>query len=220
MKINVLIAALSAGLVFTLGYNAVCGAVTYSDNVQRQIADEVIRFHILANSNSDDDQRLKADVKDAFLKEYGWLLSDSDSITETRDALTKNMDDISTFVNAYIKDAGYDYTANCYMSRDYFPTRLYGDVAFPPGEYETLKIVIENGDGNNWWCILFPPLCYVDVAKKEIPDEQKKELKTLLTDDGYKLVTSAGSDAQIPVKVKFKIVELLKSRERTAYAAK
>ena len=84
-----------------------------------------------------------------------------------------------------------------------FPTKAYGDVALPAGQYEALKISIGEAEGENWWCVVFPPLCYVDVAKTEIPEEEKTQLKYILTNEQYNLITSNDG-----VSVKFKIVEM------------
>ena len=93
-----------------------------------------------------------------------------------------------------------------------FPTKQYGDIILPSGNYQALKVVIGSGKGANWWCVLFPPLCIVDVTHGTISDSVKEELKNVLTYDEYEIISSAEDDDDIPVKVKFKIVEFFRFR--------
>jgi stage II sporulation protein R len=107
-----------------------------------------------------------------------------------------------------IKDNGEQYGVTVGLEKVDFPTKQYGDVVLPAGEYEALRVVIGDGLGKNWWCVMFPPLCFVDITHGTVPDETKKELQKVLTEDEYNIVVSAKTEEVIPVKVKFKIVEL------------
>lgn len=197
LKLKILIIATA---VFTVLFST----YTYSLATQKNISRQVIRFHILANSDSEEDQALKLKIKDKILKEYSQQLSDSKSIDETRNMLYENMNGIRQLALTEVRKNGYSYNVNVYMARDYFPTKVYGDVSLPAGVYEALRVEIGNGGGHNWWCVMFPPLCYVDVTQKQVPVEDKMMLKNILDDSEYQLITENTTN----VKVRFKIVEI------------
>ena len=191
----ILAAALIIGII--------CSTKVYSDTVQAGIAEEVIRFHVLANSDSDDDQALKLKVRDGVLDKYHEELSGSDNKEETRKIIMDNIDGITKCAGDIIKSEGFDYDVKAYMTKDDFPTKVYGDISLPAGEYEALRIEIGKAEGHNWWCVMFPPLCYVDVSCNEVSVDDKKVLENVLNYEEYKLVTEDTPE----VKVKFKIVE-------------
>ena len=202
---KIILASLAAGFVFTVFAGA--STKVYSDTMQKGIADEVIRFHVLANSDRDDDQALKLKVRDGVLEKYRTELEKCQSIDDTRNVLIENMEGIVERAEEIIEEQGYDYKVTACLSRDMFPTKSYGDVSFPAGEYEALRIVIGDGKGKNWWCVMFPPLCFVDVTHKEIPVDSKQQLKNILTDEEYGVVIKDSKEGSVPFKVKFKIIE-------------
>lgn len=118
--------------------------------------------------------------------------------------LYENMNDIRRLAMEEVKNSGYSYDVRVYMTKDYFPTKAYGDVSLPAGEYEALRVEIGNGGGHNWWCVMFPPLCYVDVTQKQVPVKDKIILKNVLDESEYELITKDTPN----VRVKFKVVEL------------
>lgn len=186
-------------------FAAVVSASVYAKRIQTDIADEVIRFHILANSDSEEDQKLKLKVKNEIINMLEPGLRASSSKAETKAYIIENLDKIEEKAAEVIKTEGYTYDVKAELAYSDFPTKAYGDIKLPCGEYEALRILIGNAQGQNWWCVMFPPLCFVDAAAKEVPDENKKQLKSILTDDEYSLISSADKGS---VKVKFKIVEL------------
>ncbi len=190
--------ALICGLIATVASGLMTGAV-YSEETQRGIASQVIRFHIRANSDSDADQNLKMLVKNAVIHQLHDGLAASQSLDETRTYLAANLDAVKACAERVIAENGYRYPVSVYLCRDYFPTKTYGDVSLPPGTYEALRIDIGEAAGHNWWCVMFPPLCFVDAAESEVPEADKQQLQNILTEDEYALVTE--DDA--PVKVKF-----------------
>ena len=191
-------------LTIALIIGLVCSTKVYSDTVQAGIAEEVIRFHVLANSDSDEDQALKLKVRDGILDKYQKELSGSDNIEKTRKIIMNNLDGIADCAREIIESEGYDYDVKAYMTKDDFPTKVYGDVSLPAGEYEALRVEIGKAEGHNWWCVMFPPLCYVDVSCNEVPVDDKKALENVLSYEEYKLITENTPE----VKVKFKLVEL------------
>jgi stage II sporulation protein R len=184
--------------------------VAYADKTQQDIADNVIRFHVKANSDAFFDQDLKNAVRDRVLTRFRDGLSAANSVEETRRFINENIEEIIDCARQVVHEWGYDYPVTAGMTESYFPTRVYGDIVFPPGEYEALRIVIGEGNGNNWWCLLFPPLCYVDVTHS-VPENEKDRLMYLLPEEGYKLLTYTSRDDS--VKVRFKIVEWWQHRK-------
>lgn len=194
--------SLCCGFMLTLGAAVITSA--YSDSIQGGIAEEVVRFHVLANSDSADDQALKLKVRDEVLAYMQPKLEDISSKAESRAVISENLSGIISCAKQTITKYGYDYPVTAVIAKDYFPTKVYGDISLPAGEYEALRIAIGSGAGKNWWCVMFPPLCFVDITLKEIPAEEKKELMQILTPDEYNLISNRD---EIPVKIKFKIVE-------------
>lgn len=127
------------------------------------IKDEVIRFHVRANSDTEEDQALKLKVRDRILNETKPLFENSKSIEETRAIVKENLDNIKSIAEEVIEQEGKDYKVDIYFGMESFPTRKYGEVVFPAGEYETLLVTIGEGKGQNWWCVMFPPLCFVEM---------------------------------------------------------
>ena len=203
---NILLLSIFIGTFITLIF--MFATKSYSYNVQKGIADEVIRLHVLANSDEVYDQELKIKVKDGIVKMLEDELHSSMSKDETRIILLKNLDEIEKKTKEIIEENGYDYDVSAKITFDNFPTKQYGDVVLPAGEYEALKVEIGEAKGQNWWCVMFPPLCFVDASVKEVPKEDKEILKNVLTDTEYDIVTKAKGEDDIPVKIKFKIIEM------------
>lgn len=194
--------ALCIGVIITCGFSA------YAQKTEKSIADNLIRLHVIANSDSDADQALKYAVRDAIVSEVGTLFADNSHIGETKSELIGAMDSIKHIAKRVIEDNGYNYSVNLVMGKSDFPTKTYGNVTLPAGTYEALKVVIGDGAGQNWWCVLFPPLCFVDGATAEMPAESSEILKSSLTDEEYEMITESGD---FPVKVKFKAYEMWQS---------
>jgi len=198
---------ISAFIGFAAAGAAASAAYGYSQSVQSGIAKQLIRFHVLANSDSAEDQALKLLVRDGILDTLKEPLGDCETISDTREAIIRNISNIKTRAEEIIKENGYSYPVSVTLARDVFPVKTYGDITLPPGEYEALRVVIGAGAGKNWWCVMFPPLCFVDVTQPKLPDSVKSELKNVLTEDEYGIVTKSG-DPGSPYKAKFKVVEI------------
>ncbi|MDI3509075.1 MAG: stage sporulation protein [Clostridiales bacterium] len=123
----------------------------------------IIRFHVIANSDSPEDQALKLKVRDRILNELHNRFNSANDINEQRKAVIDNMSYIEAIANDEIKRSGKDYTAKVYFGYYDFPTKVYGEMVFPAGTYEALRVVIGQGEGANWWCVMFPPLCFIDT---------------------------------------------------------
>ncbi|MGI6668489.1 MAG: stage II sporulation protein R [Acetivibrionales bacterium] len=184
------------------------GVNSYTESVNDGFADSIIRLHVIANSDSAEDQELKRNVRDAVLACVRELVEESGNIKETESIIKENISGISAAARKTVLDSGMDYAVKTEFGKYPFPTKAYGDIILPPGAYKALRVVIGKGEGSNWWCVLFPPLCFVDVTHGIVPDSAKEELREVLSDEEYRIVTSSDDESDIPVKIKFKIVEM------------
>lgn len=160
------------------------------DEMQEELAKEVFRFHVLANSDSKEDQALKMKVKEAIISYMERELPESDSVETTKRWAHQNLEQIEEVATAIIAEEGYAYPAKAEVTTCEFPDKTYGDVTFPAGQYEALRVEIGDAKGQNWWCVLYPNLCFVDAVHAVVPDEGKKELKEVLEEDTYEMVTT------------------------------
>lgn len=169
------------------------------------VKDSLIRFHVLANSDSKEDQDLKIKVKNAIIKDLYTDLSNSKSIDETRNILVSKEDEIKALSEKIINEEGYNYKVNIELKRENFPEKQYGSITLPQGNYEAFRVIIGNGNGHNWWCVMFPPLCFIDVTKGKVEDEEsRKKLDDAILKD------NEGNSKDDNVKIKFKVVEEIK----------
>lgn len=182
---------------------------SYTESVNKGISENLIRLHVVANSDSPEDQELKCIVRDKILAYVQNEVKNSKSIEQTKAAIREKIPEITSIAREAILASGYSYSIETVLGIYPFPTKAYGDIILPAGNYQALKVVIGDGGGSNWWCVLFPPLCFVDVTHGTVPDQVKKDLKEVLSDEEYSIVTSTDEESDIPVKIKFKIVELL-----------
>lgn len=174
------------------------------------LSDSLIRFHVRANSDTEEDQQLKLKVRDAVLDKMTGILSQSGSIEETRDLIYDHMEVMKELALQVIDEEGYSYDVSISLTEEQFPLKAYGDIILPPGKYEALLIKIGEGKGKNWWCVMFPPLCFVDVTHGVVPEATKETLKQVLTDEEYDaVVVSESKKENMPIKVRFKLLEWL-----------
>lgn len=165
-----------------------------------EVRDILIRFHVIANSDNNEDQELKVKVKDKVIEYIYPYLNKSSSIEESRDILINKKDDILEIAKKVISDNGYTYDVYAGLSKENFPDKVYGDIELPQGEYEAFKIIIGNGEGQNWWCVMFPPLCFVDVTRGKVQEEKCKD----------ELDEEINNKKEKSPKIKFKILEIFK----------
>ena len=183
----------------------VMAASVVTSRAQKTMADitgNVVRLHILANSNSETDQQLKLKVRDDISTFLAPLLEDSQSVEQTKYIISQNIKNIEEEAQKSIKKHGYTYSATAVLDKFDFPQKNYENVTLPAGKYDALRITMGKGAGKNWWCVLYPQLCFFVSEKGEFSAESKNKLKNVLTDDEYSLITSKN------VEFKFKILEL------------
>lgn len=153
------------------------------------LSHSAIRFHILANSDSVSDQTLKMRVKESVVNYIYEKTGDFKNVDEAKNFILNNDKTIKSIATKAIADNGYDYTVSSTFGFSDFPVKSYGDVIFPKGTYTSYTIKIGNGKGHNWWCVLYPPLCFVDVSTGVLPDNSKEKLRDSLSDTQYHTVT-------------------------------
>lgn len=182
-------------------------AVSYTHAVTTDIADSVFRLHVIANSDSDEDQNLKYIVRDKVIEYMSSISQNASSKEEVIKIAKANLDKIQAIAAQTIRDNGYTYSVNVEVGNFSFPSKRYGDITLPPGYYDALRIKIGKAEGQNWWCVMFPPLCFVDVTSGVVPDESKEIMKENLSKEEFDLISKNSNE----VKVKFKIVEVLQN---------
>lgn len=195
-------------LLILLAAFIIVSAYSYVSAVSYDIADSVFRLHVIANSDSAEDQALKYKVRDSLLNYMNSLVTSTTSKDEAMEIVTNNIDNFKNIAEATIKENGYNYSVNITVGKHSFPTKYYGDVSFPAGIYDALRVEIGSASGQNWWCVMFPPLCFVDISSGIVPEESKKSLKNNLNDEEYDLITVDDSSS---MNFKFKIVELIEN---------
>lgn len=203
IRISFFLLVLILSWVFTQAINI--HATNYS-KVQEDIARKIIRFHVIANSDSKEDQELKYLVKDALIKSLQPFLKEAESINESRDIINSKLSFIQNTAVHVIEENGYEYSVSATLSPSYFPMKVYGNYAFPCGYYEALQIKIGKAEGKNWWCVMFPPLCFVDETYSIVDEEGEEKLEFLLEEDEL----DALKNNKVPVKVKFKLLDIFK----------
>lgn len=170
------------------------------EQTQKTLAEEVLRFHVLANSDSEEDQAVKMKVRDAVLaymeENMEQKLTKDPDAGKTRAWVEAHLRELEDVADRTVADEGYAYQSRAEVEVSYFPDKQYGDVFFPQGEYEALKIKLGKARGHNWWCVLYPGLCFTDTTCAVVSDEGKNGLKEVLTAEEYEMVT-ATSDFKI-----------------------
>ncbi len=157
--------------------------------LQRGIAREVLRFHVLADSDSTEDQILKMQVKDVLVEKLNGLLQDCENAAESEKAVQENLGQIETWATEEIQRRGFSCPVSAALENVWFPEKSYGDCTFPEGEYRALQVKIGEAKGQNWWCLLFPGLCFAGTVEGEVPPPQKEKLRQVLTQEEYEAVT-------------------------------
>lgn len=181
-----LVIAIIIGLTYCL---MTAGPNTDIQTIQSGIADKIVRFHVIANSDSEEDQSLKLKVKEAIVDYTRPILSHSSGISESEQLLLKESENIKNLAHQIISDNGYDYPVTVELTDTYFPTKSYGSYTFPPGTYRAFEIKIGAAKGKNWWCVLYPPLCFIDIAHGVVDENADELLKETLTTDEFNAVS-------------------------------
>lgn len=203
--------AVALGVLFSIGFGA-HWTKGYSEMIQNGIASKVVRFHVLANSDTEADQNLKLAVRDRVLQDYGELLENCTDRAEALETLENARKKIGETAQAEVLEQGFTYPVRVSLVREEFPFKQYDDLIFPAGVYDALRIEIGEAEGHNWWCVLYPQMCYVDAAWGFSTEESHTRLQNALTEEEY-LIISAMEQEELTPKLKFKIVEWWQERK-------
>ena len=182
-------------------------AISYANYVSTDIANSVFRLHVIANSDSHIDQNLKYIVRDNLLEYMNSLCVNCTSKEEAITIANAHIEEFKQIALTTIKDEGFDYSVNISIGNFEFPTKHYGDISLPSGYYDALKVEIGEAKGQNWWCVMFPPLCFVDSSSGIVPEESKEDLENVLTDEEFSIISD--NEQNPTFKLKFKILEIL-----------
>lgn len=187
-------------------YTTLC-AISYANDISTDIADSVFRLHVIANSDSEVDQNLKYTVRDNLLNYMNDLCAHCTSKEEAISIASKHLDDFKQIALNTIQQEGFNYSVNVRIGNFEFPTKHYGDISLPAGSYDALRVEIGEAKGQNWWCVMFPPLCFVDASSGIVPEESKEDLENTLTNEEFSIVSE--NDSNLGFQLKFKILEIL-----------
>lgn len=203
MKLKQLLAIIILFVIFVIA-----SIFSYSSKVFAGLEDNIFRLHILANSDSEADQALKLKVRDGIINYMKEINNNSSNKEETITNTKAHLPEIQLLCKKILEENGSDYDVSLEIGNFYFPTKYYGNISLPAGNYDALRIKIGEASGQNWWCSLFPPLCFIDISSGYLTDEDSKILEENLTEEEFAIISSSAPD----IKLKFKILELLNSK--------
>lgn len=153
--------------------------------IQQGIAGEVFRLHVIANSDTEEDQKLKLKIKTRIVEYLEEILGKDADLEETKEAVLTHLGEIEREAEKLVHEQGFDYPVKAVVEKTYFPKKSYGDCTFPAGEYEALNVKIGEARGHNWWCVLYPSLCFIDDTYGVVAEEKKEDLKSVLTTEEF-----------------------------------
>ena len=171
---------------------------------EEKIYESVVRLHVLANSDSDEDQALKLKVRDAILAYVSPRVIDSSSREDAMRIINDEMDEIEKIAQSTVYNHGYDYDVDVTLTLEEYPTRNYEAMSFPSGAYVSLRVLIGEAEGQNWWCVLFPPLCLSTATEQSANEEAF--IAVGLNSDQYKIITESDD---VKYQLRFKLLEAI-----------
>lgn len=173
--------------------------------LQRQLADKVLRFHVLANSDSVEDQSLKLQVRDAIGGYMQENMQKQESKAACETFVAKRIPEIEQVAEQVVKNAGFSYEVQAELTECAFPVKTYGAYTFPAGNYDALKVTIGEGKGQNWWCVMYPNMCFENSMYEVVDEKAEKSLRAVLDEEEYQAVLSSGN-----YEVRFRFLEFFK----------
>lgn len=177
------------------------------ENVQPQIAEKILRFHVIANSDDCLDQSVKLKVRDGVLEFLEPKFEGCENKSDCEAVVIENIDGIKSKAEEILENEGFDEEVLVSLKERYFPVKQYGQYTFPQGNYEALCVEIGEAKGKNWWCVLYPRLCFVDSLYAVVPKTSETELKNILNDEEYRAIFN---DKDTKIEVKSKLFEWIK----------
>ncbi|MBO5479522.1 MAG: stage II sporulation protein R [Clostridia bacterium] len=195
-------------LLFLLILYIFISAFSYVNAVSKDLSNSVFRLHVIANSDTKEDQELKLKVRDSVLSYMNTICKNATDKEEAISIANAHLDEFKQIALNTIQENGYDYNVTVKIGNFSFPTKTYGDISLPSGYYDALRIEIGEAKGQNWWCVMFPPLCFVDVSSGIVPEESKKTMKNDLSEEEFTLISNREDSG---IQFKFKLIELFQN---------
>lgn len=187
-------------LLFLLFLYVYISAISYVNAVSNDIEESVFRLHVIANSDSEEDQNLKYKVRDNLIQYMNTICKDIKKKEEAIELAKLHQEEFLQIATDTIQENGYSYPVTVEIGNFSFPTKNYGDVSLPAGYYDALRVKIGEAKGQNWWCVMFPPLCFVNVSSGIVPEDSKELIKQELNDEEYSIVTKE-ENSEIQFKI-------------------
>ncbi len=172
---------------------------TQREGLAERLSPSILRFHILANSDSENDQQIKLEIRSLVLDYLEKAMnpqtaSDKDAVIAY---LKENRPNIEQMIDNQLAKKGFDYSSRLELTSCYFPTRVYDNLVIPCGTYDAARIMLGKGEGHNWWCVLYPRFCFVDAACSAVPEQSRNLLQDKLSQDDYLALKDSRPDIQI-----------------------
>ena len=204
MKRKIWIAGIAIGLVITGTLMHFYGEAVKGQTRQRAIAEQIIRLHVIANSDSEEDQAVKLKVKETIITYLRGEMMDAHSVEEARQTIREHLPEVEEIAREKLLKEGYTYEVNASLEDCYFPVKEYGDMTFPAGQYEALRVKLGKSSGRNWWCVMYPNMCFQGSMYEVIDEEAEESLREVLTEEEYHSIIEDGD-----YQVKFKYLTFL-----------
>ena len=191
-------------LIFLLFLYVFISAQSYVTAVSTNLSEAVFRLHVIANSDTDEDQALKLNVRDSLLNYMNQLCSNCFTKEDAISIANEHKADFQKIAEQTVIENGYNYSVKINIDNFYFPTKNYGDITLPAGLYDALRVELGEAKGQNWWCVMFPSLCFIDISSGIVDDTAKENLKENLEEESYTVISD---HKKSNIKFKFKLIE-------------
>lgn len=201
-------------LIFLLSLYVFISANSYVSAISEDLSNAVFRLHVIANSDSEEDQSLKLKVRDSLLHYMNTICSNCKTKEEAISIALDNQNEFQKIAEQTISENGYDYSVQININNFYFPTKNYGDISLPAGYYDALRVEIGEAKGKNWWCVMFPSLCFIDVSSGVVDNEAKQSLEDNLNEESYNIISENDNSE---INFKFRLIEFFAGK-RTFYS--
>ncbi len=202
---------LLAGLAFVI-----LGMGVYSNQVMKDLKENILRLHVVADSNEPGAQALKLKVRDSVTQYTGEILKDADSAEESYKILQGNIENIQKVAEERARAEGCLLPVTATLGEFEFPVKSYGNISLPTGDYKALRVTIGTGEGENWWCVLFPPLCFVDSEATAVSASGRVQMEENLSSEAFRVIEEEADSGK--VNVRFKIVDFFENISRKTWS--
>lgn len=183
-------------------------AHSYAINVSNELSSNLLRLHVIANSDSEEDQNLKLKVRNALLEYMSKNLSTVSSKDNAINFVLENKEELTKIAKEIIEKEGFNYDVDISIENTYFPTKNYSNISLPAGYYDSVRVKIGSASGKNWWCVMFPPLCFIDSSSGILSDNSEEYLESSLSPNTLNLISESNDQS---ISFKFKILEFFSS---------